>query len=105
MAERLLFDDEVMTQWWGDDPITGDAILRTQYKGTEDVLDKNAKLRNGAPKTFKEDGVEFHHAVSVPSEVYWQLQAKLGRSPTPIELIKLSQDRDYSKLRTREVKL
>jgi hypothetical protein len=79
--------------------------LRTQYKGTQEALDRNQMLRNAAPSTFRADGVEFHHVASVPAEVYDLLYHRLGRAPTAEELLKLSQDRDFCKLRTREVKL
>ena len=103
MAELLFDDDEGMTQWIDPDP--QGFTLRTRYKGTQGVLDRNAALRADTPHFFRQDGVNYHHAASIPMEVYEQFQHQLGRTPTAAELIKLSQDRDYNKLKTREVKL
>lgn len=101
--ELLLDEDEISTQWVRPDP-TGFTV-RTQYKNTDRVLDGNACARNEAPKTFRSDGVDFHHVCRVPIELYDQLTIRFGRPPTAKELIQLAQDRDFSKLKTREVKL
>ena len=103
MAEILFDDDEDRTQWIDPDP--RGFTLRTRYKGTQGVLDRNAALRADTPRSFLQGGVEYKHAASIPMEVYEQFQLKLGRTPTALELLKLSQDRDYNKLKTREVKL
>ena len=103
MPELPFDEDEDRVQWIEPDP--RGFTIRTRYKKTAEVLDVNALKRAESPKTFRQDGVNYHQVASVPAEVYEQLMIKLGRHPTAEELIKLSQDRDYSKLRTREVKL
>lgn len=104
MAQELPFDDNGdRVQWIEPDP-TG-FTLRTQYRTTQQALDLNAHHRAEAPRVFRQDGHTFHHVASVPMEVYEQLQLRLGRAPTAEELIKLSQDRDFNKLKTREVRL
>jgi len=92
-----------MTQWIRPDP--QGFTLRTRYKGTQEILARNHLARSEAPRRFSQDGVEFHHVCSVPIEVYDMLHRKLGRPPEASELVKLSQDRDFCKLKTREVKL
>lgn len=92
-----------MAQWVTPDD-TGFTI-RTRYTDTEQVLEHNKVLRDESPATFREAGTVFHKVCSVPAEVMDMLYRKLGRMPTPQELVALSQDRDYNKLKTREVKL
>ena len=103
MAELPFDDDGLRVQWIEPDERGG--VLRTRYRGTQDVLDQNAALRNDTPKSFIQNGEEFHHVASIPMEVYEQLMITLGRHPTAEECLMLAQDRDYSQLRTREVKL
>ena len=103
MSEFILDEDDASVQYVRPDE-TG-FTLRTRFKGTQDILDRNARLRSEAPKSFRESGHTFHHVASVPMEVVELLHKKLGRWPTAEELLKLSDDRDYNKLKTREVKL
>lgn len=79
--------------------------LETYYKGTQGVLDRNAELRAAAPSTFREGKHTFHHVGSVPIEVYEQFYLKLGREPTAQELITLINEREFCRLKTRDVKL
>ncbi len=103
MSELILEEDEDRIQWVDPDP-TGFTV-RTQYKGTQDILDRNACSRNDAPSTFRQDGVDFHHAASIPMEVYEQMHIRLGRAPTARECLELANQRDFSKLKTRDAKL
>ena len=104
MPEFLLDSDPDMVQWVRPDE--KGFTVRTRFRGTQEALDRNARLRSEAPKTFRDkNGVNFHHAVSVPAEVYDQIYRRLGRAPTAAELLKFADDRDYSKLKTRDVRL
>lgn len=103
MAEHIIHEDPTMVQWLEPDPTGG--VLRTRYKDTQQILDENAGHRANAPKKFRQDGVDFHHVCNVPWEVYDLIRRRLGHDPSADELIKFSQDRDFSKLKTREVKL
>ena len=103
MPEFLYDEAPGMTQWVVPDD-TG-ATFRTRYHDTQKVLDDNARKRAESPVTFTRNGVTFHHACSVPAEIVDLLYRKLGRAPTARELIALSQDRDFSKLKTRDAKL
>jgi hypothetical protein len=105
MPTELLFDDDETHRQFIVPDETG-FTLRTRYKGTQGVLDRNAALRADTPKGFKDEkGVHYHHAAGVPMELYEQLWHTLGRAPTAEELIELSNLRDYCKLKTREAKL
>ena len=104
MAEYLLDDSPEMTQWVRPDE--KGFTVRTQFKGTQEALDRNARIRSVTPTTFRDkDGGRLHHVGSIPAEVYNDLQWKLGRAPTTKELLALLDDRDYSKLKTRDVRL
>lgn len=104
MPKEILFDDdEDSTQWISPDP--SGFTLRTQYKGTQGVLDRNAMARADAPARFSQDGVEYHHAASIPREVYEQMTTRLGRPPTARECLDLAQARDFNKLKTRDARL
>ena len=104
MAEFLLDEDSERVEWIVPDE--RGATIRTRFKNTEAVLDRNARIRNATPANFKgRKGETFYHAASVPLEVVELMGRKLGRMPTALELLKLAQDRDYSKLKTRDVKL
>lgn len=103
MPELLLDDSPVRREFVLPDE-TG-FVIRTHYKGTEQALDLNAERRATATPTFRENGHEFHHVGSVPIEVYEQFYLKLGREPTATELIALINERDFCKLKTRDVKL
>lgn len=103
MTEYLLDDDSEMTQWVVPDE--KGFTVRTRYKSTPGVLDLNQDLRNSAPSTFREDGVDFHLGARIPIEVVDQLHIRLGRAPTALELLALANDRDYCKLKTRNGRL
>jgi hypothetical protein len=104
MPEFLLEDDEDRVEFIRPDP--HGFTLRTRYKGTQDVLDQNARMRRDASKDFRDrDGVTHHHVGSVPLEVYEEWTRELGRPPTAAEMIQRIQQRDFSKLKTKEVKL
>ena len=104
MAEFLLEDDPLMTQWVTPDP--EGFTLRTRHKGTQEVLDQNARLRADRSKDFKDkDGQHYHHVMSIPMEVVEVLCKRLGRMPTPEELLKFGDDREFSKLKTKDVRL
>ena len=104
MAEFLLDDDPLMTQWVTPDP--EGFTLRTRHKGTQEVLDQNAELRADSPKNFKDkDGVHYHHVMRVPGEVMEVLYRRLGRMPTAQELLQFGDDRDFSKLKTKDARL
>lgn len=103
MSEHLYDVSPEMTQWVTPDD-TGFTV-RTRYRDTQQVLERNRQLRNEAPQTFRADGVDFHHACSIPAEIVDMLHRKLGRAPTAKELIALSQDRDFNRLKTRDVTL
>ena len=104
MSEFLLDEDEDLQQWVTPDP--EGFTLRTRFKNTQQALDQNAQERNGNPMSFKDkDGASWYKACSVPPEVMDLLFRRLGRMPTPEELIQFSQDRDFSKLRTTDARL
>ena len=104
MANELLFDDSgFRTQWIEPDP---DGFkIRTRYRGTEEVLDANAGMRGILPDNFQGPGPGFHLVGRIPLEIYEQLYIKFGRAPNMDELKALLNDRDYSKLKTREVQI
>lgn len=83
----------------------GSITLRTRYKGTQDALDKNARIRADTPKGFSEKnglGGHIYHVGSIPTEVYSEMTKRLGRHPTAQECLDLIKSRDFSNLRTRE---
>jgi hypothetical protein len=104
VAGEVLFDDSgFRTQWIEPDP--DGFTIRTQYPGTEDILDVNARIRGLLPDNFRGPGPGFHLVGRIPMEIYEQLHVKLGRAPNIEELKALINDRDYSKLKTREVQV
>jgi hypothetical protein len=103
MAEFLFDEDEDRVQFVEPDPYG--FTLRTRFKNTSEVLDRNQALRNSAPTTYREAGVDFHHAGSIPMEVWEKWCLDLGRQPTAKEALEFLKQRDYSKLRTSERKL
>lgn len=107
MAKEFILDDSpVRTQYVVPDE--SGFTLRTRYKGTQDVLDANARKRNDAPKRFGE-GV-LHHVGSVPIEVWeqWQLEwflaGKHGQPDADFIKHKLNLP-EFKYLKTREVTL
>jgi len=104
MSEILLDQDAVSEEWVRPDE--KGFTIRTRYRGTDQVLDRNARLRADTPTNFK-GGLEgsLKHVGSIPIEVYEQMTVRLGREPTANECLDLLKAREYSKLKTREVKL
>jgi hypothetical protein len=105
VAKEFLLDDSPLRREYITPGEDGVVTLRTQYRGTEDVLDQNARERCAGPTSFTQKGVTFTKAASIPMEVYEQMTIKLGRQPTARELLDLAQARDYAKLRTIDAKL
>lgn len=105
MARELILDDSPIRREYITPGEDGSAVIRTQYRGTDDVLDQNSRERSQAPRSFIQNGVTFYKAASVPLEVYEQMHIKLGRPPTAKELLELSQGRDYSRLKTIDASL
>ena len=103
MAEFLFDDDPQRTQYIRPDA-TG-FTLRTEFKGTQGVLDANARARGVLPTKFGPDGERLHLVGRVPIEVYEEMFLKLGRHPNRQELLALLRDRDFSKLKARDVKV
>ena len=80
--------------------------LRTQFKGTQGVLDRNAMLRADTSPHFRDAlGGHVHHVGAIPIEIYEQIMLRLGRHPTADECLHFLQARDFSKLKTRDARL
>ena len=105
MPKEFFYDeDETRCEWVRPDE--SGFTVRTQYKGTQGVLDRAAILRADTSKNFRDaKGVNFHHIGSIPNEVYEREQVRLGRPMTSQECVELLKSRDFSKLRTRDVRL
>lgn len=104
MAEEVLLeDDPVMAQW-----VTPDEegfTLRTQYKGTQEILDQNARERTSKHARVVTPGSMPLPVVRVPMEVYEQLTLAMGREPTADELIALSHTPEYKALKLTDKRL
>lgn len=107
MAKEFLFEDSpVRTQWVVPDE--RGFTLRTRFKGTQEILDANRRVRNDAPKRFGKGTM--HHVARVPIEVFevWQLEwFRMGHQGMPdAEFIqhKLNLP-EFKYLKTKEVKL
>lgn len=105
MAKEHLLEDGPLRREFITPGEDGSVTLRTQYRGTDDVLGANSAMRAEAPRSFVEKGRTFYHAASIPMEIYEQMQIRLGRPPTARELLDLAQTRDHSKLRTTDKRL
>ena len=105
MPSEYLFDDEPDRRSF----ITPDEdgfTLRTQFKGTHDVLDQNAKLRNAQGKTFTDkDGVHWYPVMAVPPEILELWYHRLGRFPTVEEMLKFGSEREFNKVKTKDARL
>ena len=109
MAE-ILFDEPPTRRVWATPDETG-VTLRTQYKNTQAVLDANKHARSVTPKTFGNGSM--HHIGSVPMELYeqWVLEFRMAHPGQPLDqefnkyLVAKLRDRDYSQLKTREVRV
>ena len=105
---ELLFDETPNRRVWARPDETG-VTLRTQYKNTQDVLDANARARADTPKTFGNGSL--HHIGRVPMELYeqWVLEFRQTHPGEPLGqafnqfLVAKLRDRDYNRLKTREV--
>lgn len=104
MAEFILSEDAHRVEYVRPDE--SGFTIRTRYKDTSEVIEEAKMLRADTSKSFKDArGVTQYHVGKVPLEVYEMWTRKLGREPTAEECIKFLQDRDFSDLRTRDVKL
>jgi len=104
MSEYLLDDSEDRVEFIRPDP--EGFTVRTNFRGTPQVLDRNAELRGAASRTFKDEkGGHWAHVASIPIEVYEMEWRRLGRAPTAKECVKLANQRDFNKLKTRDVRL
>ena len=97
MAELPFDDDGLRVQWIEPDERGG--VLRTRYRGTQDVLDQNAALRNDTPRRYGKGIVQ--HKARVPVELYEQWTIELGRQPTAEECLEIIERRGLTHLLTR----
>jgi hypothetical protein len=103
MPELLLDRDETQTQWVRPDD--KGFTLRTQYHGTQSVLDQNARERTGKRHRSTLTGSAMQPAARFPLELYEQLTLAMGREPTADELLVLSQTSEYKALRLTDKRL
>jgi hypothetical protein len=100
MPKEFLIDRSETHCIWGRADEDG-FTTRTQYPGTEALLDLNHATRTDPRKDFKmKNGALARHVASLPVELYEMLYRKLGRDPTAKECLEMARDRDYNKLLT-----
>jgi hypothetical protein len=108
MAKELLFDDSPDRTIWATPDEQG-LTLRTRFKGTQDVLDENERIRNATPKGFGKGLM--HHAARIPMEVWeqwvleWRRIGGPGYPPEGFVKFKLGQLGRRNKLMTRDIRL
>ena len=110
MGKEFILDDSPSRTQWVRPDATGFTV-RTRFKNTDQILDRNKAARADTPKRFG-DGT-MHHVASVPMEVYdqWVLEWRqahptegLGEEFNQFVAAKL-RDPDFSYLKTREARL
>ena len=107
MAKELLFDDSPDRTIWATPDEKG-LTLRTRFKGTQDVLDANARLRNATPKGFGKGTM--HHMASIPMAVWeqwvleWRGTGRQGNPDADFIKHKLAMP-EFSYLKTRNARL
>ena len=100
MSREFLIEASDTHVMWGRADEDGFTV-RTQYPGTQELLDLNHETRRDAKKNFiGKDGNLNRHVASIPIEVYEMMYRKLGREPTARECLQWAQSRDFSKLLT-----
>jgi hypothetical protein len=107
MAKEFLFDDSPDRTIWATPDEKG-LTLRTRFKGTQDVLDANARLRNATPKGFGKGTM--HLVASIPVAIWeqWVIEwRKTGRQGAPdADFIKHKLALpEFSYLKTRNARL
>ena len=103
MAEYLLDDDPVQTQWVVPDE--KGFTLRTRYKGTQGILDQNARERTGKHERIATPGSQPLPAVRMPLELYEQITIAMGREPTADEMIAIAETPEYKMLKLTDKRL
>jgi hypothetical protein len=107
MAKELLFDDSPDRTIWAVPDEQG-LTLRTRFKGTQDILDANTRVRNDTPKRFGKGTM--HHMARIPIEIWeqwvleWRRIGGTGNPPQDFVKHKLALP-EYSYLKTRNARL
>lgn len=103
MPEILFDEDETRRVWATPDPFG--ITLRTQFKGTQGVLDRTAATRTPKHARVNTKGAAWHKAADIPLELYEKLTIGLGRPPTAEELVAISQMPEFRALSATEKRL
>jgi hypothetical protein len=103
MTELLFDEDETRTVWATPDP--SGVTLRTQFKGTQGVLDRTAATRTPRHARVNTKGAAWHKVADIPMELYEKLTIGLGRPPTAEELVGISQMPEFKMLSATEKRL
>jgi len=103
MPEILFDEDETRTVWATPDP--SGITLRTQFKGTQGVLDRTAATRTPKHARVNTKGAAWHKVADIPMELYEKLTIGLGRPPTAEELVGISQMPEFRALSATEKRL
>jgi len=103
MPEFLFDEDETRRVWATPDP--SGVTLRTQFKGTQGVLDRVAATRTPKHARVDTKGAAWHKVADIPMELYEKLTIGLGRPPTAEELVGISQMPEFRAISATEKRL